>query len=282
MRCTALAEALTERGHEIFFTTPQNERAPIPDVIVVDSYDVLAPQIVAWSHIAAVVVIDDLADRDLRGAFAVINQNFGADALPYNAGGAQMLLGPAYAMLRRQFLQAQRRAHREFTASDARVLLTLGGGPMADRLLQALSALEQIERALQITVMGMDEPAGFSTHHQTNFVCRTDEPASLMERADLCVTGGGVSTLELAALGTPSVILTLAANQEPAARTLRRTGMAVVAGRFEEALPGLSAVVAGLLSDTGRRRALSSASMESVDGAGAQRVASFLETIEVR
>lgn len=262
VRTRALAGAFRQRGHETLFVCAADVEAQSPSLIVVDSYAVSGGDIARWSRTAPVCVIDDLGDRDLCAAAAILNQNFGASPQRY-ADVPMLLLGPAYALLREQF-RAPRTA-RTFGESDRRVLITLGGGEVTAQLDELAAALKKLPRELDVVTLG-----GRS---------RQEDVAAMMADADLAVSAGGVTTLELAVLGTPAIVTTLAANQEPGAAAMAAAGLAILAGPLERALPLIPGAVERLLRDAGERERMSRRMISAVDGNGAQRAAETLETI---
>ena len=98
---------------------------------------------------------------------------------------------------------------------------------------------------------------------------------SLMLAADVAVSGAGMTLLELAATATPTVFLTLAANQRPNAAAFELAGAGVAAGSADH--PDLAVTVARCLerlaADAALRERLGAAARRLVDGQGARRVA---------
>lgn len=86
--------------------------------------------------------------------------------------------------------------------------------------------------------------------------------------ADLVLTAAGVTLLESLALGRPTVAVILAENQRRAAGGAAAADAAIVG--VEAKAAGLAAELAG---DLERRRSLSAAARNLVDGRGAGRVA---------
>ena len=67
-------------------------------------------------------------------------------------------------------------------------------------------------------------------HHSKVSVVAPGDIDDEMVRADLAVCAGGTTSLELASLGVPMVIVIRADNQRPGAHVLEQIGCAVVAG----------------------------------------------------
>ena len=96
-----------------------------------------------------------------------------------------------------------------------------------------------------------------------------------MLRADLVLCGGGQTTYELAATGTPAVAIRLAANQTQNLAGLNSAQALVWAGDAQDAdleTKAKRALVA-LAGDPARRAALSQRGRALVDGHGSARVA---------
>jgi spore coat polysaccharide biosynthesis predicted glycosyltransferase SpsG len=97
----------------------------------------------------------------------------------------------------------------------------------------------------------------------------------LMLEADLALTGGGVTLLECAATGTPTVAVELAPNQRTNIAGMAELGVVIAAGRLGE--PDLesrvSRALVSLAADPDRRQAMSRRGRAIIDGRGAARVA---------
>ena len=104
-------------------------------------------------------------------------------------------------------------------------------------------------------------------------------PAILAE-ADLAIGAGGVSALERACIGLPSIIIALAQNQMRLATALADIRIAHFIGTIDAVtLAKLAAAVEALANDTRLRGQMSARGAEFVDGRGCARVADALETI---
>jgi RimJ/RimL family protein N-acetyltransferase len=107
--------------------------------------------------------------------------------------------------------------------------------------------------------------------------------AQRMASCELAVCTGGVTALELAALGTPVLLVVVALNQIGSAAALARAGCARHLGWWEQVTPGEVAVaVDELLADPAARHAMAARGPALVDREGARRVVRALceEAIE--
>jgi spore coat polysaccharide biosynthesis predicted glycosyltransferase SpsG len=246
--------------------------------LVLDSYEV-APRDCAVVHSGGwlLVVLDDTGRYPIP-ADLVVNPAPGAGATPAD-NGARYLLGPRFALLRREFATP---VGREIRGTVRRLLLILGGATPAPLMVTlARAARRALPDATVDVVVGPagDGPAavaaGLAGADGVEIHAAPGSVRPLMIEADLAITGGGVTVFELAAAGTPAIGVELAPNQRPNLLGMAEAGTLLVAGRGTEA--GLDEAVSRALEDLApdaeRRRAMSRRGRELVDGRGAARVA---------
>lgn len=258
-------------------------RARGADVAVVDSYGAGAEVLAAIRSAAGrLVVVDDTADRPLT-ADVVVNGGLGAESLPYpRAAGTRLLLGPRYALLGPDFAASPDRPPRDRVV---RVLVTLGGGTPGDAVLAAVEAVDRTleDCAVDVAVGARGEPGRLerlARAARNAVTVHAVRPGlrDLMLAADLAVTGGGVTLLELAACATPAVVVRMADNQRPNVEAGVRGGVALPAGAAgdPDLGPRIEAALRRLVPDAGRRRAMGARARALVDGRGASRVVEAL------
>jgi spore coat polysaccharide biosynthesis predicted glycosyltransferase SpsG len=97
-----------------------------------------------------------------------------------------------------------------------------------------------------------------------------------MAATDMALCAGGTTSLELASLGVPMVLVTVADNQEPGAVALDCAGCARLAGRGGAALPDAVKATDDLLHNPAAREDMGRASAVLVDGRGVTRIARAL------
>lgn len=225
---------------------------PAGDWIVLDGY-ALDPALRARATASGrVLVIDDHGLVDSASADVVLDHNPGATSAPYpgRRAGVDLLLGSRYALIRRELRAAI--APRAVPEIPTKLLVTLGGAPPAHVVGTLRAALAD---------------GAFSVEWLTG----GDDVVGPMTRADIAISGAGVTASELCALGVPAVLVVVADNQRPIADALAGCGAAVVA------LPddAVEAVVR-LAADASARRAMVAAGQSLVDGRGALRVVARL------
>jgi len=231
------------------------------------------------------LVIDDTAGLNQYFCDILLNQNIHAEQLHYNLSrrDTRLLLGPRYALLRREFLNRMAWAWERKTPDMARkVLVTLGGADSENQTLKVLQALQLSKIAgLEATIV-----AGSTNPHLQSLqaACRQSQPpmhliynalnmAELMCGADMAVSAGGSTCWELAFMGLPALVIILAENQRLVAEGLEQTGAAVNLGWYESLSPAkLSRALKQLVFRPREREKMTVCGRKLVDGSGPQRV----------
>ena len=257
----------------------------IADWIVVDHYALDA----AWearlrpaSH--HLMVIDDLADRQ-HDCDLLLDQNLYAlperryvGRLPISA---KLLLGPRYSLLRPEFL-FMRKLLRERSGSVNRIFLFMGGSDSRNitaTAIQAIRLSQYFHLAVDIVVGGTNphvtylaEMVGYlpqaTLHRQpSNF-------AEMMAAADLAIGATGVSTWERAALGLPTLAVSVANNQREIARYANEVGLLTWMGDVDKlSTQDWISSINNACASTDILRRQSQLCLDLVDAQGAGRVA---------
>ena len=106
--------------------------------------------------------------------------------------------------------------------------------------------------------------------------------SDLMKDCDLAISAAGVTTYELCACGTPTLLYTLADNQMGIAESLRKNGLMTYLGDVRQDLPGVVSravkeILPHLENATYEQRAGQSNALQLlVDGHGAERIAKII------
>lgn len=253
------------------------------DWVVMDHYGLNASwQLALRACTQRVMAIEDLSGRR-HECDLLLDQNAldggGADHAE-RAPGARLLLGPRYALLRREY--ALRRASLAPDARREGLLVFFGGTDPFDLAGFALSALSSPETArLPVTfVLGPNYPFGdrlravAAGRPGTTVLGPQSHLAGLMAEAALAVGGGGITTWERMCLGLPAVVVSLAENQRPSCQALAGVGLIVYAGHFDEVTPrSFAKIVSQTVGDPQLMLKLALSGKHRVDGLGAIRVA---------
>lgn len=229
------------------------------------------------------LVIDDMGSLDIYEADVILNQNFYADSADYRlAHETRMLMGPRYALLRQEFIG---RSPVVRSAVARRLLVTLGGSDPQGVGLLVTEALANIDdtRLEVLLIAGSSNPhldrlkvgaeLARSRGHTIDVLHYTDDMPGAMAWADFAVIAGGSTSLEVAYMGLPALVLTLADNQAPIAAAMQTSGVAESLGWYDTLSAGTLAVaLKHLASDVPRRQAMTAQGQALVDGLGAKRV----------
>jgi UDP-2,4-diacetamido-2,4,6-trideoxy-beta-L-altropyranose hydrolase len=229
-----------------------------------------------------VLVVDDIVLHPRYECDFVLNQNVNAERIQYPTGpDTKLLLGSRFAMLRTEFLVCRERERR--IPDDAqRVLVTLGGSDPDNVTRVVVDAMRRITSPeLQVRiVIGPDNPNAeqLCSRHDDHFeFIRSANMPELMMWADVAISAAGSTSWELALLGVPSLLITVAENQAGICRDMAEQGAAVSLGQHDELNPDdLARTVEAVLHDRDLRQRLSDAGRALIDGQGAYRVATEL------
>ncbi|MDB9312962.1 UDP-2,4-diacetamido-2,4,6-trideoxy-beta-L-altropyranose hydrolase [Spirulina sp. CS-785/01] len=230
-----------------------------------------------------VLFIDDYGHADYYCADWVLNQNLSAHEglYPHREATTQLLLGTGYALLRREFWQWQG-WQQECPPVARKILVSLGGGDPENvtlKVMQALSAV-QVEGLEVVVVVGGSNPHYSQLADVAKQSCfpmmlkrNVTNMPELMAWADVAVAAGGSTNWELAFMGLPSIILTVAENQSAIAQQLGKMGITISLGWYhQQTVHQLTNTVAELLPALEQRQQMSIRGRKLVDGLGSQRV----------
>jgi UDP-2,4-diacetamido-2,4,6-trideoxy-beta-L-altropyranose hydrolase len=309
-RCLSLAKSLRELGRESFFIlrgSPQGCQVvqaagfktmflpPGADdlaetiqsiitlsatSIVVDSYDISSEYFSGLEKSGVkLAAIDDLADRELPVQL-LINGSIGAKDLSYHClEGTRYLLGPQYILLRPEFSLGK---EKHISKQIRSVLISVGGSDpcnLTPRLMRwAKNILGNVDIKVVIGPFFQNETlvsaevAILNTHIELQH--DPENIYALMASSDLALCGGGQTTYELAAAGTPAVAVRVADNQTINLQGLEKAGVLVWTGDAGDLTLGEKVCHAlESIKSVQLRQGLSDRGRELIDGKGADRVA---------
>lgn len=164
------------------------------------------------------------------------------------------------------------------------VVITMGGSDPAGLSLLALNALQRLDGPLNARLI-----LGRSFTHGPQLAQLLPSlrmPVTILENvsnmpealadADLAVASFGVTAYEMAALGIPTILLSLTDDHARSAQALHQAGMALSLGNHADVTEGqLADVIRNLLSDAQALRTMRAA-CSFIDGKGADRIADRL------
>jgi len=236
-----------------------------------------------------VLFLDDFGHAGHYFADIVLNQNPQASPTFYTQRETytRLLLGPTYALLRREF-RSPRTSSREVPPLARKLLLTMGGcdaDNVTARVIEALPLIQVAGLETKVVV------GGGNPHHESlrqladdfngnlSLIDSTPRMPELMAWADLAISAGGGTCYELAFLEVPMFVITIAKNHERTCQILAERGAAVDAGWFHSLdSDQLAKSLQSLISDQRQRGFLAENACRLVDGNGAARVVASMIT----
>jgi spore coat polysaccharide biosynthesis predicted glycosyltransferase SpsG len=310
-RCAAISTALARAGHQALVVVDPERKllehvvrqgangkdcgASAPDVreaalafwadcVVIDSYRWIAADFRAVRGHWAVAAFDDEAVRELP-VDAVINGAPAAVELHYQTvANTRLWLGPAYQIVRDDFRLMPPREH---IGAVKRVIALVGGDdplgllPVLARLLDTVAASSSfVADVICGPFTPMPEIPGL--RHVT--ILRN--PTDLRDRmagADLAISASGQTLYELARCGTPTIAFCSGPDQIHNLTALAKANIIWNVG--DAASPcwarDVDAAITKLIGDVGLRTAMSQAGQALIDGLGAERLVSALESLRI-
>lgn len=188
------------------------------------------------------------------------------------------LLGAEYNLLRKEFSQAKPKVHKE---EIEHVLITLGATDVHNLTeVVTLLAMKVFPQALIHVVQGSDKnpfnSEELSQNPQLIVYHKTPYMLQLMEKADLAICSGGITLYELAACGTPSLVITQAENQVRQTAFFATLEALIYYGSSESYREETFKQHLEKLKDPILRYRLSHRARKTVDGKGVERVVDYI------
>ncbi len=305
MRCLALAQAWRDRGGEVTFRS-----AGLPEslVKVLDDEEIVLDRVTETpgsnedaQRTAALCAMADATwlvvdGYHLGSAFDVglglpvlriddrpvsseatyfLNQNLGAEVSP---SVKDALLGPHYALLRREFRTSP---HATKLSQFATCIVTFGGADPKGLSTRWLALVEAglCEAVHFVFVIGGANPlrdalvSAASGRPNVEPHVAVANMVPFLDRADFAVSAAGSTLWELAARQVPAIVIAAAEVEVAPARAVADAGAAVFLGSAENVSDlALSHAMATLAVDRERRKKMADAALQITDGLGAERV----------
>lgn len=231
--------------------------------------------------------VDDYGYAGQYPADIILNQNlYAAEKNLYQQeAGNTLLLGPGYALLRAEIIAGRTRI-RSRKQKAGNILVTLGGSDPDNVTMEVVKALQTLPKnafTAKVLIGGVN-PHGEeilktarSSGHSIRVIQNAANMAGLLSWADIAVTSGGSTTLELAYFGIPMVTVVIADNQKRVCDALLEKEAGINLGSPDAAFLGrLVQTVKKLLVSPELCRNMSRNAMSLVDGKGAGRVSDIL------
>jgi spore coat polysaccharide biosynthesis predicted glycosyltransferase SpsG len=217
----------------------------------------------------------------------LLDQNLGAEGQTYDvAEWTRGLFGVEYACLAPQFVE-HAGATRQASSQETNVLVSMGGADPKDATTTVLNAVFELEKSVNLIVtVGVLNPQRdeitelVKQNGGGKVVVDARHMAELMAGADIAVAAAGSTSWELARMGVPTLLTSVADNQLRIAAQLDDAGAAIDLGTIDDLSPdSLTRELNRLIGDHELRTRMSQRGQELVDGKGASRVVAEMLSI---
>ena len=258
-----------------------------PEWLIVDTYTLDK----VWEHlmrphVAKIAVIEDLFGRE-HDCDLLIDQNYSersaASFEKFVSKTCELLLGPRFALIGDQF-----RKLRELKSKPApelkRIFIFCGGSDpqnLTQQVIDEISCSELGNIVVDVVVGAQDKTfdreAALKLNANIKIHEASGEFARIMSIADLAIGAGGTTSWERLCLGVPSIVVSIAENQNSACESLGRDGLidylgaqsSLKSGALRDAVVKAKTNYASLFDQIERGQIL-------VDGRGCERVAEVM------
>jgi UDP-2,4-diacetamido-2,4,6-trideoxy-beta-L-altropyranose hydrolase len=250
--------------------------AAVSDLVVLDSYAFASAYRGQVRDVGTpVLTMDDGSTSHALHADFVLNPAVAAEPGQYTewAPGARLLLGPRYALVRREIRDAAARAISD-AAERTRLIVLFGGSDPRRLTIPVATLLQQRLPNAHVTAIVGSAARSVETPPSVELLRAPANLPSLMGEAGLAVSAAGGSLGELAHLGVPTVAAVIAENQV-SAHALRGWLIAVDA-RDGDVTQRLVDEAVSLWERPSERRQMGRAGRDQVDGQGVVRVVDAL------
>ncbi len=253
-------------------------------IVITDSYKISQEYLKELKKKAELLVsIDDLNLWPWPSDI-VINGNLYANDLDYKSsnGNTRFLLGSQYTLLRREFCNVPERKARQ---KIEQILVTVGGSdilnltPMILRSLCAVPGEFRITTVIGPSFENLEEIRSAAQGLQGKevvFKTGVNKMRELMSDCDLAISSGGSTLYELAATGTPAVVLLQADNQVMVAEKMARERAVLNLGMGDQVAGKQISEAVLALNSSEAREAMAVIGQRLIDGLGASRCAQVI------
>lgn len=266
------------------------------NILITDSYELTYDYLTSLKKLVDnLVSIHDFAPFPFP-ADIVINGNIYADELNYRSvdGDSRFLLGTKYLLMRDEFKELPGRNPNKKVRN---ILVTVGGGDPLNLTPVIIKGINMIEGDLDLldkddlhldivigpafTNLGEIVSIVRDVNIDISLHFNTKEMSKLMLECDLAISAGGTTLYELAATGTPSLVLLQADNQIQGAEAMAEKGTIINLGMGDRVeIEIITENLYSVINDFGLRKKMSRVGQKLVDGRGADRCVE--EILEVR
>jgi UDP-2,4-diacetamido-2,4,6-trideoxy-beta-L-altropyranose hydrolase len=194
------------------------------------------------------------------------------------------LCGSAYYPLAKSFAST---VFSDVPETASRILVTCGGSDISNLTPLVLQGLEMVGQNLEIRVVTGPlfrdslicelRALVSAMTHEVQIEYDPDNMAALMNWADMAIATSGLTKYELAATGTPSILISIDEDHELVNRQFLKAGTAISLGVSNSLTAHcVRDAVTELAADRKQRKSMSEAGQFLIDGKGSERIFDFM------
>lgn len=278
---------VTRAGHKLRiisdsqngFGPPLNWANPQDGPVFLDSYHLTETNLQAFKREGYCIAIFEDANRlQHYPCDVVIDPSPNADRHLYKGGQrTRFCLGPHYFPLRGEFRNVQR--PKIMNENVKQIVVTFGGSDPDDQALRLENILASMKLDVAIKIiLGPGYRGRAKGKGNIDLIRNTKTVAPVFSAADIVVSGGGGTALELAHLGLPMILIGLADNQIANAKAVDAAGAAKYMGYWTEFSDvDITQAIFELINKPKQRQAMSSNGKKLVDGRGGERISKIVK-----
>lgn len=253
-------------------------------MILIDTYFVTEKYLSAISKHSKICYMDDLLSFKYP-VNMLINYNISYKLFDYfrfySDSDTKLVLGPQYAPLRREFFNV---VQREIKDKVMNVLITTGGSDNYDicgALIEKIVANKELGNMIFHVISGpffksLDRLKEFSKKFANIRIHENiTNMFQIMQNSDIAVSASGSTFLELCACGVPSIMFSVADNQDSILKEIKENNLALVAGKYDNKnlIDTIYNDIIRLSNDKELRLFYRQQMISVTDGRGAERLA---------
>jgi UDP-2,4-diacetamido-2,4,6-trideoxy-beta-L-altropyranose hydrolase len=194
-------------------------------------------------------------------------------------------LGPEYVILKKDFILSHKK-QRKIKKVGSKLLLSFGGGDNNNITSKVLSMLKEIQDINVNVVLGpafvFEDEVKSILEGKTNFTILKGLKSLtfFMEECDLAICSGGTTAFELAASGTPALIVTGYEHEDLQALKFEEKGSVINFGMYKDISEDIFVeTLNNILKDYELREQMSKKGKSITDGDGASRIKLIIDNL---
>jgi spore coat polysaccharide biosynthesis predicted glycosyltransferase SpsG len=265
--------------HSSIFREREEIRDFSPNIIIVDMLDVPEYLLTLYEESSdKLVIFNDLGRNYNNGDILICPQIL--SAYPQRKNNQKQLNGTDYFVISEGI--EKNRYRPEGIPVNAKSLLIIMGGCIQQVVFKKLIEVVEKLRNLNLEIyfsLGFDNDVDMNCYRQLEshgvyFIKGTDNIGEFMTKADVAISSSGYVKYELAATGTPSILVSVVEHQDELAKAfVEKSNCAEYLGNIIELeVAAIANSVINLIKDKERRRDMAKAGQGLIDGNALERI----------